>query len=358
MGQRNAKRFWRPGWRTVLALGVIVLAGSAIGQDTPPPGSAGDQSGVQNTSAAPGETPDANNASAPQLTPPASDDHPLWFWPIVLFLTSFAIGVVAVMGGVGGAVLFVPLVSGFMPFHIDYVRCAGLLVALAGSVSAAPSLLRRQLASIRLALPMALIASASAIIGARLGLALPDWAVQIAMGIMILGVTAVMLLAKRTDYPQVPKPDALGQVLGIYGLYHEPTRGEQVDWKVHRTATGMALFVLVGLMGGVFGVGAGWANVQVFNLLLGVPLKVSVATSNFLIATASTTASWVYINQGAALPMIVVPSMAGMMLGTRISAALLSRAKPKGVRILVLALLMFAGGRAILKGLQIMGVLG
>lgn len=48
----------------------------------------------------------------------------------------FILGIIAVMAGVGGGVLFVPLVSGFFPFHLDFVRGAGLLVALAGALAA------------------------------------------------------------------------------------------------------------------------------------------------------------------------------------------------------------------------------
>ena len=75
--------------------------------------------------------------------------------------------------GIGGGTLFVPLIAGFFPFHLDYVRAAGLLVALASALAAAPVLLRGGLASLRLALPLALLASASSIAGALLGLALP-----------------------------------------------------------------------------------------------------------------------------------------------------------------------------------------
>nr|WP_276627654.1 hypothetical protein [Archaeoglobus fulgidus] len=49
------------------------------------------------------------------------------------------------MAGVGGGVLFVPLVSGFFPFHLDYVRGAGLFVALTGALAAGPGLLKRGL---------------------------------------------------------------------------------------------------------------------------------------------------------------------------------------------------------------------
>jgi hypothetical protein len=61
----------------------------------------------------------------------------------------------------------------------------------------------------------------------------------------------------------------------------------------------------------------------------------------------------VYINQGAVLPMIAVPSVIGMMLGARIGARLLRVLPASIVRRLVLALLFFAGLRALLKGLGI-----
>ena len=76
-------------------------------------------------------------------------EKPWWFWPIVLFVFCLFLGILAVMAGVGGGVLYVPLVSGFFPFHIDFVRGVGLMVALAGALAAGPGLLRRNLANLR-----------------------------------------------------------------------------------------------------------------------------------------------------------------------------------------------------------------
>ena len=92
------------------------------------------------------------------------DNHPWWFWPVALLFFCFILGIIAVMAGVGGGVLFVPLVSGFFPVHLDFVCGAGLLVALAGALAAGPGLLRRNFANLRLALPVALIASACSIV--------------------------------------------------------------------------------------------------------------------------------------------------------------------------------------------------
>ena len=88
---------------------------------------------------------------------------PWWVWPIALFAVSFAIGIVAVLAGVGGGVLFVPIVGSLFPFHLDFVRGAGLLVALSGALAAGPRLLQHGLANLRLALPLALVASTSSI---------------------------------------------------------------------------------------------------------------------------------------------------------------------------------------------------
>src|ERR671924_490547 len=114
-----------------------------------------------------------------------------WAWPIVLFAITFAMGIVAVLAGVGGGVLFVPIVGGFFPFHLDYVRAAGLILALTGSLSATPALLRSGTASLRLAMPLALTGSVMSIIGALVGFAVPVQAMHAVLGLTILAITAL-----------------------------------------------------------------------------------------------------------------------------------------------------------------------
>ena len=278
---------------------------------------------------------------------------PWWAWPLILFIVTFFLGIAAVLGGVGGGVLFVPIVSGFFPFHLDFVRGAGLLVALAGALAAGPGLLKKGLADLRLALPTAVIASSCAIVGAMIGLALPTNILQISLGATILGIVLIMLLAKKSEYPEVKQACALSTALRINGIYHEASSGQNINWQVHRTAQGLATFVIIGVMAGMFGLGAGWANVPVLNLMMGAPLKVSVATSKFLLSITDTSAAWIYINNGAVLPMVVIPSIIGIMLGSIVGVRILAKTKPAAVRYIVIGMLLFAGGRALLKGLGI-----
>jgi uncharacterized membrane protein YfcA len=258
-----------------------------------------------------------------------------------------------VLAGVGGAVLFVPLVSGFFPFHLDFVRGTGLLVALAGALAAGPGLLRRNLASLRLALPVALIASACSIVGAFVGLALPTDILQLCLGITIMFIAILLLTSKNVVRPHVEKQDAIGLALGMSGIYTEPSTGEVISWKTHRTLPGLLLFILIGLMAGMFGLGAGWANVPVLNMLMGAPLKIAVGTSKFLLSITDTSAAWVYLNQGCVIPLMAIPSIIGLMLGSFVGVRLLAVAKPKFIRYMVIGVLLFSGGRAFLKGFGI-----
>lgn len=277
---------------------------------------------------------------------------PWWGWPLSLFVVCFALGIVAVPAGVGGGVLFVPIVGGFFPFHLDFVRGGGLLVALASALAASPGLLRLGLASLRLALPLSLLVAVSQIAGAMVGLILPAQIAQTALGVIILGIVVLMWTAKKSEVPGVQTADPLAAALRVNGVFHDTANAKDIHWIVHRTPMALVTFVFIGVLAGMFGLGAGWANVPTLNLLMGVPLKVAAGSSSLILSMTSS-AAWVYINQGAILPMVVVPSIIGMMMGAMIGVRLLKVVKASAIRRMVIGMLLFAGLRALLKGLGI-----
>jgi hypothetical protein len=86
---------------------------------------------------------------------------------------------------------------------------------------------------------------------------------------------------------------------------------------------------------------------------MGAPLKLAVGTSGFVLSVVDTSAAWIYLNRGAVLPIIVAPSLIGVMVGAKIGARVLRVASPRVVRRIVLLVLVVAGSRALLKGLGI-----
>jgi uncharacterized membrane protein YfcA len=274
---------------------------------------------------------------------------PWWIWPIALFAVSFAIGIVAVLAGVGGGVLFVPIVGSLFPFHIDFVRGAGLLFALAGTLAAAPPLLRAGMASLRLVMPLALVGSIASFAGALVGLSLTAQMVNTTLGILIIAIAMLIWRSRSADATDV-EADALGQMLRLEGEFRDPAAGASIDWRTRRPVLGLAAFAAIGFIGGMFVLGAGFANVPALNLLMSAPLKVAVGSSGLLISVVNSSAAWVYIQRGALLPLIVVPAILGVVLGSRIGATLLGSTPAPVVRRLVIVVMLVAGLRALLKG--------
>jgi len=273
-----------------------------------------------------------------------------WYWPLLLFAASFVLGVVAVPSGVGGGVLFVPMVGAFFPFHLDFVRATGLLVAMAGALAAGPRLLRAGYADLRLALPPILIASVTSVAGAFAGFALSPKVVEISLGLTILAIALLMALSKRAEVSTATHSDAWARALALGGSFVDGVNGQRIHWRAQHTASGLALFAVIGFLAGLFGLGAGWANVPTLNLLMAIPLKVSLGTSGMIISFSSS-AAWVYLHEGAMIPLIVAPAVIGMMLGALLGARLLNVLPAAALRRLVICMLLLAGARMLLKGL-------
>src|SRR5262249_61060909 len=104
-----------------------------------------------------------------------------------------------------------------------------------GARGAGAGVVRAGVADLRVALARAVRAWGGAIAGALIGLALPVAAVQAALGFTILCIAALMWASKRSEYPEVALPDALGAALRINGVFHDRATGHDIAWRVHRT---------------------------------------------------------------------------------------------------------------------------
>jgi uncharacterized membrane protein YfcA len=296
---------------------------------------------------------DASNAATE-----GSSSVPWWLWPFILFGFTFVIGIIAPLSGVGGGVLFVPLSTAFLPFSIDFIRGAGLVMALTSALSSAPQFIRKGLANIRVMAPVVCVSMVTSIIGGIVGLwitnAFPSgkYYITMALGAVLLVIFAVMLTSKRVEFPEVEHQDRVSASLGLAGSWYEPTMDKVMSYRITRLPVGIIFFAVVGFIAGMFGLGAGWANVPVLNLIMGAPIKVAVATSMTVITVNDAAAAWIYLSQGAVIPLIVVPSVIGITIGARIGAKLAVKAKPAVVKYLVMAIMLLAAVLNIIKGMR------
>jgi len=286
-----------------------------------------------------------------------------WMWPIILFVFTLVIGIIAPISGVGGGVLFVPLTTAFFPFSVDFIRGTGLIMALISALSSAPHLTKRGLANLKLMTPVVVVSMVTSILGGIVGLwitnAFPTgkYYITIALGVVLFLIFIVMAKSKRLEFPEVEKVDSLSERLGITGAWYEPSLDKVVEYKTTNLPIALPAFAAVGFIAGMFGLGAGWANVPVLNIIMGAPIKVATSTSMAIITVNDAAAAWVYLANGAILPMIVIPSVIGITIGARIGAKVAVRAKPRFVRYLVMGIMLLAAILDILKGLGGLGII-
>ena len=296
----------------------------------------------------------------------ADSAKPLVMNPMVFFVLTLLgctiIGILAPLSGVGGGVIFTPLFMGFTSIDSYIIRATGLLVAMAGALVAARPFLRKGIANMRLiltgAVPHALSAFTGALSASYIETALGaagEAFIRGALGIIVIGIGCLFIFfGKRTEYPKVENSDSLTRKLDLPMRYWEASLGKVVDYKLTRASVGLILFCGVGLISGLFGLGAGWAAVPVFNMIMLAPLKVAATCSTTMISIGGTAAVWPYIRGGAMFPLFAVPSMTGLIVGALIGSRMMVRIKAGFVRWIVIVVMIGAGIRLISKAVTMM----
>lgn len=287
---------------------------------------------------------------------------PTAMWGIVAgsFVASTFIAVIAVVAGIGGGVLFTPVVMAFTSMDTLIVRATGLVVAMfSGLISTGP-FMRTGLSDIRItffaSVPIilgALSGSFAAIyLAAFLG-ATGDAIVRLLLGCILIFIATMFILGgSKTEFP-VPKAiDSISEKLGLRGCYFEQSIGKRIDYKLTKSMLGVVLFTLVGFTGGFFGLGGGWAVVPVLNLVMCCPLKVAAACSGVLLAIGNATAVWPYIMTGAMIPVFVAPWMVGQVVGGLMGAYILAKIKAGVVRKILIVILFLTSFKLVSRGLE------
>jgi hypothetical protein len=284
------------------------------------------------------------------ILPNSPSDLVYWVWALVLFLTTLGIGILSVLSGIEAGLLFVPVILILFPFHFDFVRACGIIVGLTGALAASPGFLKGNLTNLKLAFPIALIMSIFSISGAILGFILPEKILYIALGITILAACILLLTGKISEVPKVEKSDYLSRIFKFSGVLQDDVTGRHIEWKAHRAPFGLVVFIITAMVTGMFGISTGWGSIPALNLLMGIPLRISVATSKYLITVTHTSVLWIYINHGGIVPLLIIPSLAGTMLGAFLGIRILDYFNHVMVRRAAIIILALVGIIILIKG--------
>ena len=272
---------------------------------------------------------------------------------VALFGVALAAGAFGALAGLGGGIIIVPVLTLFFGVNVHYAIGASVVSVIATSSGAASTYIKTNLTNLKVGLFLAIATTLGALSGAYVGVYLSG---PILFGIfgMVLGLSAFVMWQKRNqELPINVQPDALSRRLELGSSYYDEALKREVKYEVQGTRLGLGLMYIAGLVSGLLGIGSGGLKVPALDIAMKLPIKVSSATSNFMIGVTAATSTGVYLARGYINPYLAAPIALGVVLGSQVGTRLLRRLKGQVVRWLFIVVLVVLTVEMLLKAVGI-----
>lgn len=270
-----------------------------------------------------------------------------------LFATSVAAGAAGAILGLGGGILLIPILTLFYGVDLHYAMGASIVSVIATSSGAAAAYLRTRLSNVRIGLFLTLATVSGALVGAGLAGVVPVRALQLLLGLALGYSTFATMRQLRVELPESPEPDALALRFGLEGAYYDAPLDREVKYRATRVRQGFAAMFGAGLLSGLLGIGSGAFKVLAMDYFMRLPMKVSTATSNFMIGVTSAATAGVYFARGDIHPLLATPVAVGVLAGAVLGTRLMARMRNTTVRKAFLPVLAYLAASMILRGLGV-----
>jgi hypothetical protein len=216
-----------------------------------------------------------------------------------LFAVSLGASALGGMLGMASGIFIVPVLT--MWGHVDIRSAIGasIVSVIACSCGSAAPFLKARLTNVRLAIVLETATTAGALSGVLLAGAIPASYLFFIFG-MILLLSAQQMLVKRRDPALAPTQRLTGRstMRRLDSSYPDRLLGRDVVYRVERVPIGMILMYGAGLISALLGIGSGVLKIPAMDTALRLPIKVSAATSNFMICVTAAASAGAYLVRG------------------------------------------------------------
>ena len=268
-----------------------------------------------------------------------------------IFVVSAAAGLIGALAGVGGGILVIPALT--FGFGVDFRLAVGasIVSVIATSSGAAAAYVRDRMTDMRVGMFLELATTTGAVCGALLAAVVAPDLLYILLGVVLLGSAAMQVARMGEETPPTDPPSPLAARLRLESSYPDRKLGREVPYSARRIPLGFALMWIAGVVSGLLGIGSGVLKVLAMDGAMRLPMKVSSATSNFMIGVTAAASAGIYLGRGDVDPQIAAPVALGVLSGALVGARLLHRVSNRTVRVVFLPVLVAVGLETIGRGL-------
>lgn len=270
-------------------------------------------------------------------------------YSIALLLISIVGGFLGALLGLGGGIIVVPALTLFFGVDIRYAIAASLISIVATSSGAAARFLRDHLTNLRLAILLELGTVAGAMSGFVLSSVISSKHLYVLFGTFLM-FSAIMMFRKKRDSLSITD-HPWSERLGLAGSFTNEL-GEHVHYKVAQVPFGLFSMYFAGVLSALLGIGSGIFKVMAMDGAMKLPMKVSSATSNFMIGVTAAASAGAFFMRGDVRPDIACPVALGIICGSWIGAGVMTKMPAARIRKIFVVVLFIVSIQMIARGIQ------
>lgn len=270
-----------------------------------------------------------------------------------IFIISITAGVLGSILGLGGGIIITPVLTLFFGIDIKYAIGASIVSVIATSSGAAIAYIKDRITNIRVGMFLEIATTTGAITGAFLSGMINTKYLYLIFGMVLLYSTVNMIKKSKSELPKNIETHPIAAKLNLNGAYYDKVLNQQIQYNVTGVYGGFGMMYVAGVISGLLGIGSGIFKVMAMDLFMKLPLKVSSATSNFMIGVTAAASAGVYLIRGDIDPKISAPVALGVLFGATIGTKVMQNLKSKTIRKIFIPVVAYVSIEMIIKGLGV-----
>ena len=261
--------------------------------------------------------------------------------------------------GLGGGIIITPALTILFGFDIKYAIGASIVAVIATSSGSAIAFVKDHVSNMRVGMLLEVFTTAGGVVGALMAGVFSSRLLYIFFSLILLNSFYGMLkktglITKLKKEEEKIENDKYADKYKLNSTYYDKATGETVKYNVTNVPQGSLVMFGAGFASGLLGIGSGAFKVVALDTYMKLPIKVSTATSNFMMGVTATASALIYFFNGTINPVVAAPIAIGTLIGSRTGAKVMQRLDAKYIRYIFLPILLFTIINMFLKGLGVL----
>jgi uncharacterized protein len=273
---------------------------------------------------------------------------------LALLAVSMAAGFVGSLAGLGGGVILTPVLVLLFGIPFGDAVGASAISVLATSTTTGAAYVHDRLTDLRIGNFLQIATVPGAILGATATVLLVHTnlvpVLLILLGVVLLLTVPGSIAMRREEHPPEVVGDRISRRLHFEGSYYDRLHERVIHYRGQNSLEALGVMFGAGIVAGLFGIGSGVLKVLALDRALRLPMKISTATSNFMIGVTATAGIGVLLAGGLILPVLAAPVALGTTAGAYAGSRLLPGLGNRLIRWVFIVILLVLAVEVIVRG--------